>query len=87
MEAAESRQPTIFDVAAEAGVSKSMVSRVMRGEGGVRQEKVDRVLAAAEERHGQRARLEAHENAGSGGQEREAAFLWVSSGRHAKAGA
>lgn len=47
MEAAESRQPTIFDVAAEAGVSKSMVSRVMRGEGGVRQEKVDRVLAAA----------------------------------------
>lgn len=48
MEAAESRQPTIFDVAAEAGVSKSMVSRVMRGEGGVRQEKVDRVLAAAE---------------------------------------
>lgn len=47
MEASESRQPTIFDVAAEAGVSKSMVSRVMRGEGGVRQEKVDRVLAAA----------------------------------------
>lgn len=47
MEAAESRQPTIFDVAAEAGVSKSMVSRVMRGEGGVRREKVDRVLAAA----------------------------------------
>ena len=81
MEAAESRQPTIFDVAAEAGVSKSMVSRGMRGEGGVRQARI------RAERHGQRARLEAHENAGSGGQEREAAFLWVSSGRHAEAGA
>ena len=48
MEAAENRQPTIYDVAAEAGVSKSMVSRVMLGKDGVRPEKVERVLAAAE---------------------------------------
>ncbi|TPF85326.1 LacI family transcriptional regulator [Bifidobacterium sp. UTCIF-37] len=40
------KQPTIFDVAAEAGVSKSVVSRVLRGIDGVSKESADRVSAA-----------------------------------------
>lgn len=42
------RQPTIIDVAERAGVSKSLVSLVMRGAGTVREEKRRRVLEAAE---------------------------------------
>ena len=41
------RQPTIFDVAKAAGVSKSLVSRVMRGSGSVSEEKAELVRQAA----------------------------------------
>ncbi|MEU3346824.1 LacI family DNA-binding transcriptional regulator [Streptomyces sp. NPDC006700] len=41
--------PTIRDVAARAGVSKSLVSLVLRGSGSVRPEKRQAVLAAVEE--------------------------------------
>ncbi|MFI9603994.1 LacI family DNA-binding transcriptional regulator [Streptomyces sp. NPDC052043] len=43
------RPPTIRDVAARAGVSKSLVSLVLRGSGSVRPEKRRAVLAAVEE--------------------------------------
>ncbi|SMF74074.1 LacI family DNA-binding transcriptional regulator [Streptomyces sp. Amel2xC10] len=43
------RTPTIRDVAARAGVSKSLVSLVLRGADGVRPEKRQAVLAAVEE--------------------------------------
>ncbi|MGW5124079.1 LacI family DNA-binding transcriptional regulator [Streptomyces sp. NPDC004069] len=43
------RPPTIRDVAARAGVSKSLVSLVLRGSGSVRPEKRQVVLAAVEE--------------------------------------
>ncbi|MFE7233032.1 LacI family DNA-binding transcriptional regulator [Streptomyces sp. NPDC002405] len=43
------RPPTIRDVAARAGVSKSLVSLVLRGSAGVRPEKRQAVLAAVEE--------------------------------------
>jgi DNA-binding LacI/PurR family transcriptional regulator len=43
------RSPTIRDVAARAGVSKSLVSLVLRGADGVRPEKRAAVLGAAEE--------------------------------------
>ncbi|MFJ6564113.1 LacI family DNA-binding transcriptional regulator [Streptomyces sp. NPDC091412] len=43
------RSPTIRDVAARAGVSKSLVSLVLRGSAGVRPEKRQAVLAAVEE--------------------------------------
>lgn len=43
------KQVTIFDVAKLAGVSKSLVSRVMRGEGGVSASKADVVRKAAKE--------------------------------------
>ena len=41
------KRPTIRDVAAEAGVSKSLVSLVFSSDAGVSEEKRDRVLAAA----------------------------------------
>lgn len=41
------KRPTIRDVAAEAGVSKSLVSLVFSSDGGVSDEKRDRVLVAA----------------------------------------
>jgi DNA-binding LacI/PurR family transcriptional regulator len=44
-----SRRPTIHDVAERAGVSKSLVSLVMRGEPFVREDKRRRVQRAAEE--------------------------------------
>lgn len=43
-----SRPPTIHDIAAEAGVSKSLVSLAVRGEPGVRAETRDRILDAAD---------------------------------------
>ncbi|MFB7113693.1 LacI family DNA-binding transcriptional regulator [Streptomyces sp. NPDC056291] len=43
------RPPTIRDVAARVGVSKSLVSLVLRGSGSVRPEKRQAVLAAVEE--------------------------------------
>ncbi|MFJ3230699.1 LacI family DNA-binding transcriptional regulator [Streptomyces sp. NPDC086787] len=43
------RQPTIRDVAEQAGVSKSLVSLVLRGSGQVRPEKRDAVLRAVRE--------------------------------------
>src|SRR5690606_18872434 len=43
------RAPTIRDVAERAGVSKSLVSLVLRGAGPVRPEKRDAVLRAARE--------------------------------------
>ena len=53
------RRPTIRDVAAQAGVSKSLVSLVMRGEPMVRDDKRRRVLEVAEEL-GYRMNLAAH---------------------------
>src|SRR5687767_4503498 len=47
--AAKGRRPTIRDVAERAGVSKSLVSLVMRGEPMVREDKRRRVQQAAEE--------------------------------------
>ena len=47
MAAVPDKQPTIFDVAELAGVSKSLVSRVMRGVGGVSADKAERVRQAA----------------------------------------
>jgi DNA-binding LacI/PurR family transcriptional regulator len=44
-----SRPATIIDVAGKAGVSKSVVSRVMRGEAAVSKSSRDAVVAAAEE--------------------------------------
>ena len=44
----EARPPTIVDVAERAGVSKSVVSRVMRGERAVSAASREAVLAAAE---------------------------------------
>lgn len=49
MAAAAGKQPTIFDVAELAGVSKSLVSRVMRNAGGVSADKAERVRQAAKE--------------------------------------
>ena len=43
------RPPTILDVAGRAGVSKSVVSRVLRGAGTVSRESRDAVLVAAEQ--------------------------------------
>ena len=54
------RRPTLDDVAALAGVSRAMVSIVMRGAAGSREETRERVLRAAEEigyRPDTRARL------------------------------
>lgn len=43
------RRPTIIDVAAKAGVSKSLVSLALRGDGGVSDATRDRILKAAAE--------------------------------------
>lgn len=43
----KSKSPTIIDVAREAGVSKSAVSRALLGQGDVSQETIDRVRAVA----------------------------------------
>ncbi|HSR23983.1 MAG TPA: LacI family DNA-binding transcriptional regulator, partial [Candidatus Eisenbacteria bacterium] len=48
---ARARPPTIKDVAERAGVSKSLVSRVMRGADAVSRRRRDAVLAAAEALH------------------------------------
>jgi DNA-binding LacI/PurR family transcriptional regulator len=45
---ASGRPPTILDVAAQAGVSKSLVSRVLRGDGSVSASRREAVLAAVE---------------------------------------
>jgi LacI family transcriptional regulator, asc operon repressor len=45
---ARAKSPTILDVAREAGVSKSAVSRALLGQGAVSPETVDRVRAGAE---------------------------------------
>ncbi|WP_298941901.1 LacI family DNA-binding transcriptional regulator [uncultured Microbacterium sp.] len=48
MRAPRDRPPTIHDVAAEAGVSKSLVSLAVRGDAGVRAETRARILDAAD---------------------------------------
>jgi DNA-binding LacI/PurR family transcriptional regulator len=60
-----SKRPTLDDVAARAGVSRAMVSMVLRGVAGSRPETRDRVFAAAAEigyRPDTRARLLASDN-------------------------
>jgi DNA-binding LacI/PurR family transcriptional regulator len=45
----DNRQPTLADVAERAGVSRSLASLALRGEGGVSTEKRERILRAAAE--------------------------------------